>query len=157
MSTYRKSAPVHTKTGCAITSLLALSLLFTIRQVAAQCEDSYWPIYAGGATGNEDVRCFVYDPIEQLIIVGGTTTSSDFAPAANEHGYMFALDLSGNWMWGNFFYNVSYAVSSIDGCQLSSDGESLAVAGMGNSQPLLMDINTLDGSLNKFISIDYVG
>ena len=69
---------------------------------------------------------------------------------------MFALDLSGNWKWGNFFYNVSYAVSSIDGCQLSSDGLSLAVSGMGNSQPLLMDMNTADGTFNQFISLDYI-
>lgn len=136
--------------------LLALSLLLMTSRVSAQCEDSYWPIYAGGAKGNEDVRCFIYDPNQQLIIVGGTTTSEDFAPAPNEHGYMFALDLSGNWKWGSFFYNVSYAVSSVDGCQLSSDGESLAVAGMGNSQPLLMDINTVDGTFNKFISLDYI-
>ena len=27
---------------------------------------------------------------------------------------------------------------------------------MGNSQPLLMDINTEDGSFNKFISLDYI-
>ena len=126
--------------------MVALSLLFfMVGRVVAQCEDSYWPIYAGGAKGDEDVRCFVYDPIKELIIVGGTTTSEDFAPAPNQHGYMFALDLTGNWKWGNFYYNVSYAVSSIDGCQLSSDGESLAVAGMGNSEPLLMDINTEDG------------
>ena len=69
---------------------------------------------------------------------------------------MFALDLSGNWKWGSFFYNVSYAISSIDGCQLASDGESLAVSGIGNAQPLLMDINTDDGSFNKFISLDYI-
>ena len=27
---------------------------------------------------------------------------------------------------------------------------------MGNKQPLLMDINTEDGSFNKFISLDYI-
>lgn len=43
-------------------ALVALSLLFLVGRVAAQCEDSYWPIYAGGAKGNEDVRCFIYDP-----------------------------------------------------------------------------------------------
>jgi hypothetical protein len=141
--------------------LLALTLLVGLMtpQVAAQnsaCDQKHWPIYAGGAKGNEDVRCFVYDPLEQLIIVGGVTTSEDFAPAPNDHGYMFALDLSGNWMWGSFFYNVSFAVSQIDGCQLASDGKSLAVAGIGNSQPLFMDINTADGTFNKFISLDWL-
>jgi len=138
--------------------LLALSLLVGLMtpHVAAQCEDAIWPIYAGGSKGSEDVRCFVYDPIEQLIIVGGVTGSEDFAPAPNDHGYMFALDLSGNWKWGNFFYNVSYAVSHIDGCQLSSDGSSISVMGLGNSQPLLMDLNTKDGKFNRFISLDYM-
>ena len=54
--------------------------------------------------------CFIYYPNTELIIVGGVTTSEDFAPLNNEQGYMFALDLSGNWKWGSFFYNVSYAI-----------------------------------------------
>ena len=102
------------------------------------------------------MRCFVFDPIENLILVGGVTTSEDFAPAPNDHGYLYALDLDANWKWGYFFYNVSYAVSQIDGCQLSSDGSSLAMMGIGNSQPLLMDIKTADGTFNKFISLDYM-
>ena len=69
---------------------------------------------------------------------------------------MFALDLQGNWMWGNFFYNVSYSVSQIDGCQLSSDGSSISVMGIGNAQPLMMDLNTKDGSFNRFISLEYI-
>ena len=45
-------------------TLLALVVLVGLMasQAAAQCEESYFPIYAGGATGKEDVRCFVYDP-----------------------------------------------------------------------------------------------
>ena len=111
---------------------LALLVGLLSPQVTAQCEDSIWPIYAGGAKGSEDVRCFVYDTKNQLIIVGGVTNSEDFAPAPNNHGYLFALDLYGNWKCGNFFYNVSYAVAEINGCQLSSDGSSLALQGYGN-------------------------
>ena len=138
--------------------LLSLAVLLGLMgpQVAAQCQDNYWPVFAGGSKGNEDVRCFIYDPIEQLIVVGGVTTSEDFAPAPNDHGYLYALDLQANWKWGFFFYNVSYAVSQIDGCSLSSDGSSLAVMGLGNSQPLLMDISTRNGTFNRFISLDYV-
>lgn len=138
--------------------LLALTLLLgsMAPQVAAQCGEAVWPIYAGGSAGNEDVRCFLFDPIEQLIIVGGVSSSEDFAPAPNDHGYLFALDLQGNWRWGSFFYNVSYAVSQIDGCQLSSDGTSIAVMGIGNAQPLMMDLNTKDGSFNRFISLEYI-
>ena len=132
---------------------ILVSLLTTL--VASQCESAYWPIYAGGSAGDEDVRCFVYDPKEQLIIVGGVTKSNDFSPQSIDHGYLFALDLSANWKWGNFFYNISYPISQIDGCQLSSDGDSLAIAGLANNQPILMDVNTRDGIINKFISLDY--
>jgi len=98
----------------------------------------------------------VYDPLTQLVIVGGVTNSADFAPAPNDHGYLFALDLEGNWKWGSFFYNVSYAVSSVDGCQISSKGNSLALTGLGNQVPLLMDINITDGTFNRFISLDFI-
>ena len=96
------------------------------------------------------------DEAAGLVIVGGNTTSSDFAPAANDHGFLYALDLEGNWMWSKFFYNVSYAVSDISGCQLNSDGASMTVLGMGNSAPVIMDINTSDGFINKFISLEYI-
>ena len=117
------------------------------------CAADLFPIYAGGSS-TEYVNCFVYDKANELLIVGGNTTSDDFAPASNDHGYLYALDLSGNWRWGMFFYNVSYAVSDISGCQLSSDGSSLTVLGMGNSVPVIMDINTADGTINKFISLE---
>ena len=60
--------------------IFASLLTFICRSAVASCEDSYWPIYAGGTTGSEDVRCFVYDPTNKLVIVGGVTTSDDFAP-----------------------------------------------------------------------------
>ena len=113
----------------------------------ADCSRDAFPIYAGGSS-NEYVNCFIYDEANELLIIGGNTTSSDFAPAANDHGFMYALDLEGNWIWGKFFYNVSYAVNSISGCQLSSDGSSLTVFGQGNSAPIIMDMNTADGTIN---------
>ena len=96
------------------------------------------------------------DETNGRIIVGGNTTSSDFAPAANDHGYLYALDLEGNWMWSKFFYNVSYAVEDITGCQLNSDGSSMTVMAIGNSVPIIMDINTMDGTINKFISLEHI-
>lgn len=80
-----------------------------------------------------------------MIILGGNTTSVNFGPAANDHAYLVGMDLDGNWMWGKFFYNVSYALSTISGCHLSSDGSSLTLYGVSNSQPVVMDINTKDG------------
>lgn len=97
---------------------------------------------------DEDVRCFAFDPNNNLIIVGGVTISGDFAPPGTdnrEHGYLYALDLEGNWQYGHFYYNVSFAISAIEGCQMASDGQSLAVAAMSNFQPVLLDINTADG------------
>ena len=91
-----------------------------------------------------------------MIIVGGNTASDDFAPAANDHGFLYALDLAGNWQWGKFFYNVSYAVSDISGCNMASDGKSLTILGMGNSAPVIMDMNTTDGIINKYMSLEWI-
>ena len=118
-------------------------------------EHGLYPIYAGG-TKDERIGCFLLDEANGLVIVGGNTTSSDFAPAANDHGFLYALDLEGNWMWSKFIYNVSYAVSDITGCQLNSDGKSMTVLGMGNTVPVIMDINTSDGIINKYISLEYI-
>ena len=86
--------------------ILTSLLIYMCPSAVAMCENSQWPIYAGGTTGSEDVRCFVYDPTNQLVIVGGITNSKkDFAPDEESIGYLFALDLEANWMWGNYFYN----------------------------------------------------
>ena len=77
--------------------------------MAQNPEKDLFPVYAGG-TGDEFINCFAMDEANGLILVGGNTTSSDFAPAANDHGFLYALDLEGNWMWSKFFYNVSYAI-----------------------------------------------
>jgi len=61
-----------------------------------------------------------------------------------------AFTLEGNYKWGNFFYNVSYAVSDITGCAMSSDGLRLNVQAMANSQAVLMAIETEDGTISGF-------
>lgn len=38
---------------------------------------------------------------------------------------------------------------------MSSDGSSLSLFVMANSAPVVMDINTLDGTINKFLSVEY--
>ena len=137
--------------------ILAALLVFMCPSVVASCEDSYWPIYAGGTTGSEDVRCFVYDPINKLIIVGGKTNSSSWTQNGDQdHGFLFALDLEANWMWGKYYYNESHPVKEINGCQLSTDGTSLAVQGLSEDKPILMDISLKDGNLVNKISIQFV-
>lgn len=64
--------------------------------------------------------------------------------------------MNGNWMWGSFFYNVSYAVSEIDAVRLTSRNTSLVVLGQANSRPIIMTLNREDGQINKFLSLDLV-
>ena len=54
------------------------------------------------------------------------------------------------------FFEISYQLESIDGCSLASDGTSLAVQGLSVKQnPVLIDLDTATGSVNKFINIEY--
>jgi hypothetical protein len=73
------------------------------------CKQKVFPISAGGSR-DEKVSCTLYDPVNEYIIVAGNSTSDDFGPAAIDHAFAYAVDLDGNWKWGKFFYNVSYAV-----------------------------------------------
>ena len=62
------------------------------------------PITVGGK--RDDVaQCLVYEPESQLLITGGTTRSSDFGPANSPYGFLYAVDLEGDWVWGNYFFN----------------------------------------------------
>lgn len=108
------------------------------------------------AGGNKDevINTMVYDQSSSLIVVGGKTNSANFAPAENDHGYIFGLDLDGNWLWGNFFYNVSYAVSEVTGVKMSSKGTYISVLGYANSKPIVMFIGKTDGQIKKFVTID---
>lgn len=74
------------------------------------CNYKMFPIFTGGSK-DEDVRAVQVIPNSNLIVVAGQSTSPDFVPAANPHAFVFAVDQKGDWKWGHFFYNVSYAVS----------------------------------------------
>jgi hypothetical protein len=118
----------------------------------ATCSYNLFPVYMGGSS-DEKVGCFVYDPKNELFIIGGNTTSEDFAPAQNNHGFLVALNKDSDWVWGKFFYNVSFALSDVTGCKMASDGNSLIVLGIGNSLPVYMEVDTSDGTIKQFISI----
>ena len=81
-----------------------------------------------------------------MIIVAGNTTSDDFAPAANDHGFVYAVDFNGNWVWGKFYYNQGYAVQTISGCQLDARNR-LIVHGLCNSMPIILDLDPLTGNV----------
>ena len=99
------------------------------------------------------VSCTVYDETNQLIIVAGNSSSEDYAPAANDHAFVYAVDLEGNWKWGKFYYNVSFAVSTISGCTMDDNGRLMAMA-VGDSKPIVMEIDLSDGTVSNFISFD---
>lgn len=90
------------------------------------------------------------------ILVAGNTTSEDYAPAASDHAFLYAIDMEGNWVWGKFFYNVSFAVSTISGCSRNTEGNAVFI-GMGNSVPIIMEVNPVDGQVTKFLSLEKVG
>ena len=74
----------------------------------------------------------IVDDSTGYIFVSGLTQSANFGPAQNSHGFLYALNGDGNWMWGQFFYNVSYCVSEIIGIQMSSKNSFLTALGYAN-------------------------
>jgi hypothetical protein len=64
--------------------------------------------------------------------------------------------MNGNWIWGNFFYNVSYAVSSVSGIHMSSAKSYVTVLGQANSKPIIMILGKSDGEIKQFITIEPV-
>ena len=120
-----------------------------------ECRYETFPLVSGGSK-DEKVTCTVFDPVNNYIIVAGNSTSEDYAPAANDHAFAYAVDLDGNWKWGKFFYNVSYAVSTISGCQFD-DNNNLVLLGMGDSMPVIMEMDTLEGTVIKFMSLELDG
>jgi len=120
-----------------------------------KCKASLFPISSGGSK-DEKVSCTVYDEKNKLIIVAGNSTSEDYVPAANDHGFAYAIDLDGNWKWGKFFYNVSFAISTVSGCQMDANNN-LLMFGLGDQKPVIMELDPLDATIIAFTSLDKVG
>jgi hypothetical protein len=87
------------------------------------------------------------DPVTNNMFIGGLTDSSNFAPAENPHGYVYAVSPDGDWLWGQFFYNVSYAVSSIDGIVMSQNNNFISCIGQANNKPIIMNLNKQKGQI----------
>lgn len=136
-----------------LVSLLGLYQVLALQD--ASCNYKTYPIFAGG-NKNEYVNTQLVDETTQLTYVGGKTQSANFAPAENDHGFVFAVDTVGHWRWGQFFYNVSYCVSEVTGMQMSSHGSALTVLGYSNSKPIIMNLDKSAGSILKFITIEPV-
>ena len=88
--------------------LVAFVCFFASVAAVDRCQHNNFPVHMGGS-GNETATCIVYDNNTGLVIVGGNSTSADLVPAGIE-AFLYALDQDSNLVWGNFYYNVSYAV-----------------------------------------------
>ena len=119
------------------------------------CKEKLFPVSSGGSK-DEKVSCTMNFPKHNLILVAGNTTSEDYAPAASDHAYLYAIDYDGNWQWGKFIYNVSFAVATISGCKVDDNGNAVFL-GMGNSVPIVMEVNPVDGAVLKFLSLEKIG
>ena len=142
-----------------LTLLLLLALGLPLQSSATinndLCTYKKFPIFAGG-NKQEFVNMIQLDPITKYILVAGKTQSANFAPAENDHGFVYAIDQGGNWMWGQFFYNVSYCVSDIGGITMSSLNNFITVVGLSNGKPIIMNLGKTDGQIQKFITIEPV-
>ena len=111
------------------------------------------PLTVGGS--RDDVAsCVVHDPINELIIVGGTTQSNDFGPSNIDHGFLYAINYAGDWTWGNYFRNQTHEIRQITGCKLSTDGKQLVVLGSTREQVIMAVVNTTDGRMNNLYSLE---
>jgi hypothetical protein len=124
-------------------------------KLSTNCQEKLFPVSSGGSK-DEKVSCTMNFPKHELILMAGNTTSEDYAPAASDHAYLYAIDYEGNWQWGKFFYNVSFAVATISGCSID-DNNNAVLIGMGNSVPIIMEINPVNGDVEAFLSLEKIG
>ena len=110
--------------------------------------------------------CQVFDEKRtEFIITAGVTTSAKYAPNANSpHGFMYAVDIGGNWQWGNYFYQEASPVNSITGCKLVDSRiltTGLVDAPNLNSnpwadlpKPYIMEVIPSTGQVDRFVYFD---
>lgn len=108
------------------------------------CLRNAFPVFSGGSRV-ETAKCMVFDDRNQQIIVGGSTLSNDYGPSSSQVGFLYAVDLAGNWKWGNVYFNSS-AVTDISGCSLSTDSNQLVAMGLSLGKPVLLVLGT-DGKV----------
>ena len=147
------------KLACLLAALLCFTTVLATDSMAAkplikntECLKNTYPVTSGGSR-DEEGKCMVYDPNAQVIIMGGVTRSNNYGPSMSPHGFLYALDLDGNWMWGNYYYNRTNVVE-FTGCALASDGSSVIVQGRSFNQTVLMILDSTDGSVVNFYSLE---
>jgi len=140
---------------CLMTMVDAKTATAGWDELSSGCKEKLFPITSGGSK-DEKVSCTFHDKVNYLIIVAGNSTSDNYVPASNDHAFAYAVDMDGNWIWGKFFYNVSYPVSTISGCTVD-DNNNVVFLGMGNQVPVIIELDPKNGNILKFMSFDKVG
>ena len=113
------------------------------------CLRNTFPVMSGGSK-DETMKCLVFDEVNEQIIVGGSTLSNDYGPSLSQTGFMYAVDLAGNWRWGNYYFSSS-AITDITGCSLSTDKQQTVVMGISLGKPVLLTLNNVDGRATNVI------
>ena len=106
-----------------------------------------------GGSQDDVAKCVVYDPVNELVIVGGSTRSSDFGPARSSFGFLYAINLQGDWTWGHYFTNQTNSIREITACSLSSDGQSIITMGTTRDQVFMGVVNGTSGRMEYIYSL----
>ena len=127
-----------------------LSLLFILLQASAQslpCGNDLWPVYAGSTSQIDRTTCIAYDKLNELLIIGGT--AEDQTPNSNyeQTGFLYALDLLGNWKWGGNIFYIDQHVNEVHRCNMNSDNTALSVFGVSNGQPIIIEMETASATI----------
>lgn len=85
--------------------------------------------------------------------MGGSTTSADFGASAEEHGFIYAVTMAGDWLWGNNYFYQKSRINSVDLIVQSPQNTSLDVWGTlflkdvspSVKRPFIMRLDPLTG------------
>ena len=93
------------------------------------CKSRLFPVTSGGKK-EEQVTCTFHDTKNDLLILAGISDSEDYVPNSSKHAFAYAVDLEGNWRWGQYFLNGTAQFDSITGCYFDNDGTGVFI-GLG--------------------------
>ena len=119
------------------------------------CKSRLFPVTSGGKK-EETVSCTFHDTKNDLLIMAGTSDSEDYVPNSSKHAYAYAVDLEGNWVWGQYFLNGTSQFDSITGCHFDNNGTGVFL-GLGQAIPIIFELNLTSGKVIKFMNLEMVG
>ena len=96
------------------------------------CAVDLWPVYAGSSDYIDKTTCMSYDNTNDVIIVGGTALDQTEGSNFQQIGFLYALDLNANWMWGGTIFHTNETLSEINSCRMNSEHDLLVVFGIMN-------------------------